>query len=136
MTKPSDAEIEAIKGVFDGINANDVARATKDFAIDAKRIEPAGHDTAGTYVGANAIAEHLKVGRSTWAEGTCEPVDFHADNGRVIAFLHVKVRLKDKTDWIDGRIADVFTFKDGKITEMRTFWENDEALAWVSASKI
>lgn len=38
-----------------------------------------------------------------------------------------------KTDWIDGHTADVFTFKDGKISEFRTFWEDKEALEYLRA---
>ncbi len=42
----------------------------------------------------------------------------------------MRVRLKDHTDWVDGRIADVFTFRNGKAIEFRTFADEQQALEW------
>ena len=47
-----------------------------------------------------------------------------------MVYLHVRVRLKDSTDWIDGRFADGFVFRAGKITRYLTFGERPEALKW------
>jgi len=49
---------------------------------------------------------------------------------KVVVFLHAWVRLHGATDWTGGRFADGFVFRDGKITEYRTFWERAQALAW------
>jgi hypothetical protein len=38
--------------------------------------------------------------------------------------------LKDSTDWIDGRFADGFVFRAGKIIQYRTFGERRDALEW------
>jgi hypothetical protein len=32
------------------------------------------------------------------------------------------------TDWIDGRFADVYTFRNGKVIQMRSFGNRREAL--------
>ena len=45
--------------------------------------------------------------------------------------LHVHIRLKHETDWREGRIADVFTFRDGKAIEKRSFADSRQALKWV-----
>jgi hypothetical protein len=45
----------------------------------------------------------------------------------------VRVRLKDHTDWIDGRFADVHTFRSGKVIQIRTFGKRQDALEWASA---
>ncbi|MBX3268184.1 MAG: hypothetical protein KF831_15910 [Acidobacteria bacterium] len=42
-----------------------------------------------------------------------------------------RVRLKDQTDGLDGRTGDVFTFRNGKVTEFRTFAEEKDALEYV-----
>ncbi|MGZ3727041.1 MAG: nuclear transport factor 2 family protein [Pseudobdellovibrio sp.] len=131
----STAENAIIKEVYAAINRNEFSEALKYFDSQVVRVEPAGYDTAGTHHGQAELLKHMNKGRSTWAEGTCEPVRFLAKDDKVIAFLHVKVRLKEKTEWIDGRMADVFTFKNGLITEMRTFWENHEALEWVGVKE-
>ena len=39
-------------------------------------------------------------------------------------------RLKDSLDWVDGRFADGFVFRDGKITYYLSFGERLDALQW------
>ena len=34
-----------------------------------------------------------------------------------VAPLYRRVRLRDQTEWIEGRLADVFTFRDRKAME-------------------
>lgn len=124
-------ENQIIKEIYAAINRDDFPSVIHFFASEVVRIEPAGYATAGEHRGHENLIKHMAEGRSTWAEGSCEPEKFLAVDNKVIAFLHVHVRLKDKTDWIDGHMADVFTFKNGKVIEMRTFWENHEALEWL-----
>jgi len=38
--------------------------------------------------------------------------------------------LKDSTDWVGGRFADGFVFRDGKITQYLSFGEQLDALKW------
>lgn len=52
-------------------------------------------------------------GRGTWAEGACEPERF-----------------------IEGRMADGFIFRNGKVILMQTFWEREEALAWAGVQAV
>jgi len=47
--------------------------------------------------------------------------------------VHVRVRLRDHTDWIDGRMADVYTFRNGKAMQVRSFGESQDALEWTGA---
>ena len=56
-----------------------------------------------------------------------------AEADKIVVCLHVRVRLKDQTEWIDGRFADVFTFRDGKAIHYRSFAETQEALEWAGA---
>lgn len=76
------------------------------------------------------MQEHVTKGRGTWAEGTCEPQKFMVKGDKVVVYLQARVRLKDSTDWIDGRFADGFAFRSGKITHYLTFWERVDALKW------
>jgi hypothetical protein len=52
----------------------------------------------------------------------------HGD--KVVVYLHVRVRLKDSPDWVDGRFADGFAFRAGKITHYHSFGERRDALKW------
>jgi len=123
-------EIEALNQFFDAINRNDMQAIIKDFAPQIVRIEPEGFPTAGTYRGIAEVQEHVAKGRGTWAEGTCEPEEFISHGDKVVVYLHARVRLKDSTDWIDGRFADGFVFRAGKIIQYLTFGERRDALKW------
>ena len=123
-------ETETLKEFFAAINRNDMQAITKDFDPEIVRIEPEGFPTAGTYRGIAAVQEHVSKGRGTWAEGTCEPEEFLVNGDKVVVYLHARVRLKDSNEWIDGRFADGFVFRNHKIIEYRTFWERADALKW------
>jgi ketosteroid isomerase-like protein len=123
-------ETETLKQVYAAINRNDIASALTFFDPEIERIEPWGFPSAGTYRGHAEVKAHLEQGRGTWAEGSCEPERFAVASDRVVAFLHVRVRLKNQSDWIDARFADGFVFRDGKVMQMRTFAETQQALEW------
>ena len=124
------SETEVLKQFFAAINRNDMKAMTKDFDPRIVRVEPAGFPTSGTYRGIAQVQEQVTKGRGTWAEGSCDPEKFLVNGDKVVVYLHARVRLKDKVEWIDGRFADGFVFRNGKITEYLTFWERVDALKW------
>lgn len=123
-------ETEALEEFFVAINRNDMQAITKNFDPQIVRIEPEGFPTAGTYRGITEVQDHVTKGRGTWAEGTCEPEKFLVNGDKVVVYLHAWVRLKGSTDWVGGRFADGFVFREGKITQYLTFWERGDALKW------
>jgi ketosteroid isomerase-like protein len=124
------AEIEALRQFFAAVNRNDMQAITRDFDPEIVRVEPEGFPTAGTYRGIAQVQEHVTKGRGTWAEGACEPERFLVNGDKVVVYLHVRVRLKDSTEWVDGRFADGFAFRNGRIVEYLSFAERAEALEW------
>ena len=121
---------EALEQFYAALNRNDLPAITKDFDPEILRIEFEGLPMAGTYRGIAEVKEHITKGRGTWAEGACEPERFLECGNRVVAYVHVLVRQKGSTDWVEGRIADGFEFRNGKITQFRSFAERTEALKW------
>jgi len=127
------AETEAIKEAYAALNRNDIEGFVKNFDRQIERIEFEGLPTAGTYRGLEAVKEHVANGRSTWAEGGCEPQRFIVAGDKVVVLTHVRVRLKGHTDWLEGRTGDVFTFRNGKVIQFRTFADAQQALEWAGA---
>jgi ketosteroid isomerase-like protein len=125
-----EAEIETLKEVYAAINRNDISAALKSFDPEIERIEPEGFSLPGVYRGLAEVGAHLMQGRETWLEGGCEPEKFIAVSDKVVVHLHVRVRLKNNLDWIEGRLADVFTFRKDKVIQMRTFDDLALALEW------
>ena len=128
LTRHLGAEAESIRQAYAALNRNDIDGFVKDFDPEIERIEPPDFPSGGTYHGLEAVKAHITKGRSTWAEGSCEPTGFVTAGDKVVVLLQIHVRLNGRTDWSDGRIADVFTFRNGKVVQFRTFGEESEAM--------
>ncbi len=128
--------VEALTRFFAAINRNDMQAIVEDFDPAIVRVEPEGFPTAGTYRGITEVQEHVRKGRGTWAEGTCEPEQFLVNGDTVVVYLHARVRLHGRTDWTGGRFADGFVFREGKITEYRSFGERVDALKWAGIEDV
>jgi hypothetical protein len=120
--------IQTLERFFAAINRNDMQAITRDFDPDIVRIEPDGFPTAGTYRGIAEVQAHVAKGRGSWAEGTCNPEKFLEKGDKVVVYLHAHVRLHDSNEWVGGRFADGFVFRNGKIVQYRSFGERAEAL--------
>jgi ketosteroid isomerase-like protein len=126
-------EIEAVKETYAAINRNEIAAAVKAFDPQVEWIEPPDFPTPGTYRGHEEVFAHISRGRSTWAEGGCELERCIVAGDKVVAFVRALVRLKGHTEWLDGRFADVHTFRDGKAIQIRSFGKRQDALDWAGA---
>ena len=126
-------DIAAVQDVYAAINRNDVPAVVKSFDPQMEWIEPPGYPESGTHRGHAAVMANIAKGRNTWAEGSCEPERFIVAGDKIVVVLHVRVRLNNHTEWIDAHIADVYTFRNGRAIQKRTFSEPQEALAWAGA---
>jgi len=125
------ASVQIVRDAYDALNRNDATAFVRDFDPQVERIEPSDAPGGGTFRGLDAVREHVAVNRGRWAEGSCEPVRLVAAAGdRVVVFVHVHVRLKDESAWREGDVVDVFTFRDGKIVQFRTFFDTRQGLEW------
>jgi ketosteroid isomerase-like protein len=132
-TIPQTPEAEALRDAYAALNRNDIEGFLSIFDPEILRVEPDGFPMAGTYRGIDEVREHVVRGRSTWAEGSCEPVRFTVNGDKVVLALHVHVRLKGETNRVEGDMADGFLFRDGKAIEFRSFENENEALEWAGS---
>lgn len=123
-------KIETVKKIYTALNNNDISTYLDFFDAKIDRFESFG----GRYRGLEELKANFSQGRDTWAEGSCAPEKFTVVGNKVIVFVHVKVRLKNKTEWIDGHVTDVFTFQDTKVIEFYSFLDRNEALNWAGTS--
>lgn len=126
---------EVLREFFAAINRNDMESMAAQFAAQIIRVEPEGWPTAGTYTGINEVREHVRKGRETWAEGSCDPEAYFANGEKIVVYLHAHVKLAINNEWVGGRFADGFVVERGKILEYRTFWERENALAWAGITE-
>ena len=126
LTPALAAETEALREAYAALNRNDIPAMIDAFDPQMEWTDPGG----GTYRGRAAVQAHLSWARATWAEGRCEPERFVVAGDKIVVFVHVRVRLTDSTEWIDARLADVYTFRNGKAIQMRSFADRRQALEW------
>lgn len=138
MNKPTPSpapETESLKRAYAALNRDDIPGFTAVFDPDIERIEFLGSPQGGTYRGIEAVTAHIVKARATWAEGACEPRRFIVAGDKVVVLVHVRVRLRHETEWREGRVGDVFTFRGGKAVQFRTFADEREALEWAGVSQ-
>ncbi len=133
-TPPLAAETELLRQTYAALNRNDIPAFVNALDPQIEWTEPAEYGpTAGTYRGLDAVTAHASEARAMWAEGSCEPESFIVAGDKIIVFVHVRARLKHETEWREGRLADVYTFRNGKAVHFRSFPDRPQALAWAGA---
>ncbi len=123
-------QVETLRAAYAALNRNDIPGFVASFDPQIERIEPADSPQDGTYRGLEAVKAHVAKARETWAEGGCEPQRFIVVDDRIVVLVHVRVRLKHEIEWREGRTGDVYTFRNGKIIQFRTFFDERQALEW------
>ena len=141
MGKPTSSlatEANALREAHAAFNRGDVPAFVRIFDPQVEWIDPAEVPGAGTYRGLDAVQAHLAESRESWAEGSCEPERVIVAGGRILQLVRVRVRLKEESEWREGQVTEVYTFRDGKVIEVRLFAESRQALAWagVKASEV
>ena len=132
-TQSPAAETNALKEAYAALNRGDVPGFVAVFDPEIERVEPPDFPAGGTYHGLDAVRAHVAKGRGSWAEGACQPERFTVVGNRIVVLVHVRVRLKKETEWREAHLADVYTFRNGKATQFRTFINEKQALEWAGA---
>jgi len=130
LTPALAAETEALRGAYAALNRNDIPAMVDAFDPQIEWTGPAEYAGGGSYRGRAAVQAHLSWARGTWAEGRCEPERFVVAGDKIVVFVHVRARLQHEAEWREGRLADVYTFRDGKAIQMRSFADRRQALEW------
>ncbi len=138
LTPALTSETQLLREAYAALNQNDIPTFLSIFDPQIERIEFAELPEGGTYQGLEEVKVHVSQARETWAEGSCEPEQFIVAGDRLVVFVYVRVRLKHETEWCEGHVADVYTFRNGKAIQFRTFADRRQALEWagVKASDV
>lgn len=124
--------IMALRGAYAAFNRGDIDAAVEPLDAQIEWTEPTEFP-GGTYYGREGAKQYLAQSRAAWAEVISEPEKFIPAGNRIVVFVHARVRPKDSHDWQEVRLADVYTFRNGKAIQMRAFDDRQEALRWAGA---
>jgi ketosteroid isomerase-like protein len=124
--------IAILRKAYADFNRGDIAAAVESLDPDIEWTEPESFPGGGTYHGQAGAKTYLTQSRAAWADVRSEPERFITSGNRIVVFVYARVRPKDSNDWLEVRLADVYTFRDGRPIQMRAFADREEALKWVS----
>ena len=133
LTQPPADETTTLRDAYAALNRGDIPEFVRTFDPQIEWAEFVDSPGGGTYRGLAAVQAHAMKARAEWAEGTCEPQRFVVAGDKVIVFVHVHVRLKTETEWREGDLGDVYTFRDGRVVHVRIFADRQKALEWAGA---
>lgn len=125
--------IIALRAAYAAFNRGDIDAAVEPMDDRIEWSEPTEFPGGGTYYGREGVKRYLTQSRSAWAEVISEPEGFIPAGNRIVVFVHARVRPKNSDEWQDVRLADVYTFRNGKAIQMRAFADRQEALRWADA---
>jgi uncharacterized protein len=125
--------IAVLRGAYAAFNRGDIDAAVQALDPQIEWSEPAEFPGGGTYHGRDGAKLYLTQSRAAWAEVISEPVQFIPAGTRIVVFVHARVRPKDRHEWQEVDLADVYTFRDSKAISMRAFADRQEALRWAGA---
>ncbi|MDE3202024.1 MAG: nuclear transport factor 2 family protein [Acidobacteriota bacterium] len=127
--------IALLRAAYAAFNRNDISAAVASLAPEIDWSEPKEFPGGGDYHGRDEVAEYLANSRSQWAEGASQPEGFVVYGQRVVVLVHARFRLKGQEEWMEVRLADVYTFHDGTPVQMRAFADRKAALTWAEADR-
>jgi ketosteroid isomerase-like protein len=127
--------IEILRTAYADFNRGDIAATVKGMAPNVEWIEPAEFPGGGTYHGHEGVIRYLTQSRAGWAEGSSEPERFIAAGDKIVVFVHARVKPKGDNEWREVRLADVYTFRNGVVVQMRAFADRTKALEWASVQE-
>ena len=124
----------ALRAAYVAFNRGDIDAAVRILDPGVEWIEPPEFPGGGTYHGIEGAKQYLSQSRAGATEVISEPEQFIPAGNRIIVFVHARVLPKGNNTWQDVRLADVYTFQNGRATNMRAFANRSEALRWAGVT--
>jgi uncharacterized protein len=128
--------ISALRDAYAAFNRGDIDAAVASLDEQIEWSEPVEFPGGGTYHGREEAKRYLAQSRGAWAEVISEPERFITSGNRVVVFVYARVRPNGGKEWQEVRLADVYTFRDGKATHMQAFADRQEALRSVGIESL
>jgi ketosteroid isomerase-like protein len=135
VSDAQNANIAALEKAYAAFNRNDIAATVEAMDPNVEWTEPPEFPGGGAYHGHEGVKAYLTQSRAAAAEVISQPEGFIVAGDKIVVFVHARVRAKGSSEWQDVRLADVYTFHNGKAVEMRAFADRQQALTWAGATQ-
>jgi len=121
--------IENLRHGYDAFSRGDIqgAVAAIDPDPDILWSEPEDFYAGGTYRGPQGVATYLTLSYEASEKVQCLPEEILEAGDKVFVLVHFLAWPKGGGQMREGRIADVYTVRDGKIVQMQAYGDPEEA---------
>lgn len=132
MLDPQQTErgIAGLRAAYAAFNRGDIDGAVAMLDPNVEWIEPTEFPGGGVHRGVESVKHYLAQSRAGATEVISEPERFIPSGDRIIVFVHARVLPKKSATWQEIRLADVYRFHDGRVTQMHAFANREDALRW------
>ena len=125
-----DEIISQLRTAYAAFNRGDFDAAVAVLDPKIEWTEPLEFPGGGTYHGREAVKRYLTQSRAGWAEGSSEPERFITAGDRIVVFVCARFRPRERNEWQEVKLADVYSVRNGRIVQMRAFADRQQALSW------
>ena len=131
----TDKAIAGLRAAYAAFNRGDIDTAVQSFDPNVEWTEPTEFPGGGVYHGVDGAKRYLTQSRAGAAEVISEPEQFIPSGDRIVVFVYARVLPKGSSTWQEIRLADVYTFRDGRVMQMHAFANRQDALRWAGAEE-
>lgn len=125
-------EITDLREAYAAFNRGDIDGAVKSLDPNIEWSEPAEFPAGGTYHGVDGAKRYLAQSLAGADQVHSEPEQFLVYGDKIVVFVYARVKPKGGKDVQEIRLADVYTFRNGRALAMRAFADRQAAVAWAS----
>jgi ketosteroid isomerase-like protein len=123
------AEIEALRAVYDAISRGDWDAALRDARPDFELIPPDQNPIAGTYRGPGAIRGFFTELWAAFDQVTVQPTgEFLELDDQIVVSLVMRLRPSDSPAEVEMEITHLWTMRDGRPARCQVFLRREEAV--------
>jgi uncharacterized protein len=127
-------EITDLKEAYAAFNRGDIDGAVKSLDPNIEWSEPAEFPAGGTYHGVDGAKRYLAQSLAGADQVHSEPEQFLVYGDKIVVFVYARVKPKGGKALQEIRLADVYTFRNGRAVAMRAFADRQAAVAWASGA--
>jgi ketosteroid isomerase-like protein len=131
----SQSDIDALRARYEAVSRGDRAAIYRDVQPGFTLKTPDRVPNAGTYHGSQEAIRFVEDFWGPFEEVIIEPEEFRENGDQIVVFVRGRLRHKGSSAFVDIRVANIWTMRDGKPIRCEWFPERQKALAAAGLSE-
>jgi ketosteroid isomerase-like protein len=129
------ADIDALRARYEAVSRGDRAAIYRDVHPGFTLKTPDAFPDAGTYLGGEESTRFVEDFWKPFEEVIIEPQEFRESGDQIVVVLRGRMRHKGSTAFVNIRVANLWTMREGKPLRCEWFPRPEQALAAAGLSE-